>query len=646
MPMNGVIGMTDLLLDTDLSEEQRRYAETVRSSGESLLAIINDILDFSKIEAGKLELEVLDFSLENLLEDFSATMALRAHEKGLEWICSADPQVPLLLRGDPGRLRQILVNLAGNAVKFTHSGEVAVMVSVETGSDDEVVLRFSVRDTGIGIPEDKLGLLFNKFSQVDASTTRRFGGTGLGLAISRQLTEMMGGGIEVNSREGQGSEFQFTVRLGKQTAKERLESDSTKNLRNVRVLIVDDNATNREVLSKRLSFWGMRPQEAEDGPTAIERLLHAAGEGDPFRLAVIDMQMPGMDGEDLARAVKGDRNISGTPMVMLTSLGIRLDGPSLAEIGVTACLTKPMRHQELIGVLSRALAGRHADAMLKSPEPLLSSNIETPPMSAFANKRVLLAEDNVTNQQVALAMLGKLGIQADTAANGADALQALGRTAYDLVLMDVQMPVMDGLEAARRIRNPRSAVLNHKVPIIAMTAHALKGDREKCLKAGMDDYLAKPINGRELAEKLGKWLAMEKKAPEKENEKDRIRPSDVVFDRKNLLRRLLDDEDILNTIVEVYLNDMPTLIGSLESSLERGDHSECERLAHSIKGASAGVGGEQVRATAFQMERAAKLGNLDEVEGLLPELEKQFESLKAAMEDATDIQMSHHEDEL
>ncbi len=635
-PMNGVIGMTGLLLDTGLTEEQRRYAEIVKSSGESLLSIINDILDFSKIEAGKLDLEVLDFDLRELLDDFSATMALRAHEKGLEWLCSADPEVPSALRGDPGRLRQILTNLAGNAVKFTQTGEVAVRVSLESETADDTVLKISVRDTGIGIPEKKLTRLFGKFFQVDASTTRRFGGTGLGLAISKQLAEMMGGEVGVDSREGQGSEFRFTVRLGKQPPRECPESGSTQHFEDVRVLVVDDNATNREVLSKRLSFWGMRPQEAQDGPSALEALSRGTDEDDPFRVAVIDMQMPGMDGEDLARAVKGDPRISATPMVMLTSLGVRSDGFRPAETGIVACLNKPTRDRELFGVLSKILAGRDPDGALEDEAAGTTSKREASIPFSFSNKRVLLAEDNLTNQQVALAVLKKFGIQADVVSNGAEAVRALGKTAYDLVLMDVQMPVMDGLEAARRIRKPRSAVLNHEIPIIAMTARALKGDREKCLESGMNDYLPKPIEIEGLAEVLHRWLGMEEEAREKrEPEEDKALEQDhEVFDRKALLQRLMNDEELMKTIVGVFLSDMPVQMALLKASLDRGDPSECERLAHSIKGASAGVGGEGFRAAALQMEQASRSGNLNEVKALYPELEMRFEQLKAAMEHA------------
>ncbi len=586
-PMNGVIGMTGLLLDTELTDEQRRYIEVVRDSGESLMTIINDILDFSKIEAKKLDLETLDFDLTSLLDDFAATLAARTHEKGIELLCAADPEVPTLLRGDPDRLRQILNNVAGNALKFTHAGEVAVRVSLveEKGAEFEgqdsggdgcvsldlqgesardpkyqsptsksgtptILLRFSVRDTGIGIPQDKISLLFNKFSQVDASTTRQYGGTGLGLAISKQLAELMGGEVGVSSEEGKGSEFWFTARLGTQAEGSqaegsqaegsraegsraegsqaegsqaegsqaegsqaegaRVERLSPADLRGVRALIVDDNATSREILTTRLASWGMRPSDVPDGPGALQALYRARDENDPFRIAVIDMQMPGMDGETLGRTIKTDARLADTRMVMLTSIGTRGDAKHFESIGFAGYATKPIRHQELQAVLSLALSER--DVTEPTPRPIATRHLARETMKQlFAGRtaRILLAEDNITNQKVALGILRTLGLKADAVANGAEAVKALETLPYDLVLMDVQMPEMDGLEATRHIRDSQSAVLNHRIPILAMTAHAMQGDRERCLEAGMNDYVAKPVAPQTLAEALDMWLPKE-----------------------------------------------------------------------------------------------------------------------------------------
>jgi len=498
-PMNGVIGMTGLLLDTDLTPEQRRYAETVRASGESLLGLINDILDFSKIEAGKLEMETLDFDLRALLDDFAEMMALKAHEKGLEFICAAAPDVPAFLRGDPGRLRQVLINLAGNAVKFTHQGEIAVRASLESETGKEVRLRFSVRDKGIGIPADKLDGLFEQFTQVDASTTRKYGGTGLGLAISKRLVGMMGGKIGVQSEEGKGSEFWFAVPFLKQPEQERGPARPA-DVRGQRILVVDDNATNREILQAQFKAWSARPEEAPDGETGLRLLREAARAGDPYRAAVLDMQMPGMDGETLGRAIKADAALADTRLVMMTSQGRRGDARRLKGIGFSAYLTKPVRRSDLFDSMAAVLSGETR----KAGRPMVTRHSIRE--IRRGRTRILLAEDNITNQQVALGILKKMGLPADAVANGAEAVKALESIPYDLVLMDVQMPEMNGYEATARIRDPQSAVRNHDIPVIAMTAHAMHGDREKCLEAGMNDYLSKPVAPQALAEMLEKWL--------------------------------------------------------------------------------------------------------------------------------------------
>ncbi len=504
-PMNGVIGLTGLLLDTKLDTEQRRCAELIRASGVALLGVVSDILDFSKIEAKKLDLEILDFDLPGLLDDFVDMLALQAHEKGLELLCVADPEVPIQLRGDPGRLRQILTNLAGNAIKFTRAGEVVIRVSLLEETENDVLLRFSVHDTGIGIPKDKIGYLFEKFTQVDSSTTRRYGGTGLGLAISKLLVELMGGTIGVESEEGKGSEFWCTARLAKR-AEAKVESRPPASFANQRVLIVDDNAAARGILSTHLTSWGMRASQAPDGLQALQALARAVRENDPFRIALVDTVMPEMDGETLGRAVLADKHLAGTRIVMLTPPGTRAPDRVLEEMGAaTASLIKPIKTQELASVLDQVLLGRGEAQPV--PKPTLSFTKQNA-VKLFdgCEARILLVDDNMINQTVALSMLKRLGLRADAVANGAEAVRALELLPYDLVLMDVQMPVMDGLEATRLIRDSCSPVRDHSIPIIALTAHAMQSDRERCFQAGMNDYVSKPISAGALLGALDKWL--------------------------------------------------------------------------------------------------------------------------------------------
>ncbi len=638
-PMNGVIGMTGLLMDTELSEVQRRYAETIRNSGESLLAIINDILDFSKIEAGRLDLETLDFDLRALLDDFAAMLALRAYDKGLEFICAAAPDVPTYLRGDPGRLRQVLTNLAGNAVKFTEKGEIAVRAGLLSETDAHVVIRFSVKDTGIGIPAEKQEHIFQKFTQADASITRKYGGTGLGLAISKELVERMGGEIGVNSEEGRGSEYWFTVRLGKQADRER-GFEPPADIRGVHILVVDDNATNRQVLSAQLLAWGIRPEEAQDGPTALQALHRARDAGDPFRMAILDMQMPGMDGATLGRAIKEDEALRNTQLVLMTSIGRRGDAKEMEKIGFSAYLTKPARQTELFDCLAIALSEK---AAARPSQPIITRHRVRELRRGVV--RILLAEDNITNQQVAIAMLKRMGLRADAVANGAEAVKALETIPYDLVLMDVQMPVMDGIEATQRIRDSRSPVLNPRVPIIAMTAHALQGDRERFLGAGMDDYVSKPVSSQVLADVLDRWLPKDSAARKEPSAgvpappvtpgggAGKHKPGGPVFDIPGMMDRLGGDKELARELIGGFLEDLPKQISALRGYLESGDVQNTVRQAHTIKGASANMGGEALSAVAFEMEMAAKNGDLESVAARQSDLEAQFIRLKEAMND-------------
>jgi signal transduction histidine kinase/CheY-like chemotaxis protein/HPt (histidine-containing phosphotransfer) domain-containing protein len=627
-PMNGVIGMTGLLLDTELNDQQRRYAEIVRSSGESLLNLINDILDFSKIEAKKLDLERLDFDLTTLLEDFAATLAVKAHEKGLEFVCAAELNVPTLLQGDPGRLRQILTNLAGNAIKFTQRGEITIRVELLEKNERDIFLRFAVCDTGIGIPKDKIDLIFDQFSQVDASTTRRFGGSGLGLAITKQLSNLMGGEAGVISEEGEGSEFWFTARLGMQSPNAFDDPVRPAGLDGIRVLIVDDSATSREILTHRMTFWGMRPTETSDGAKAIQTLYRALDENDPFRLALIDMQLPGMDGEAMGRIIHAEKRLANTRMVMLTSLGIREDTRKLEEIGVVTHVTKPIRQQELMDALSLALSPGDIPKPQTVARRLLTPEI----LNRFAGRKahILLAEDNITNQQVALGILKKLGLSAEVAANGLEALNALKSSPYDLLLMDVEMPELDGIEATQYIREAGTAF--SQIPIIAMTAHAMYGDQERFLAAGMNDYVTKPVSPQALAAALDKWLPAENASdPDNAESEDDFatmaHASSAIFDRAGMMVRLMNDKELVRKVAEGFLDDIPRQIETLKNFLETGDAVGAERQAHIIKGASAIVGGKRLQEVAYDMEKAAGVGDLAAARKLETELAAQFDLL-------------------
>jgi len=503
-PLNGVMGMTDLALGTPLTPEQREYLETVKMSGDSLLTVINDILDFSKIEAGKIDLDAIDFNLRDWLESTLKTMALRADEKGLELLCEIAPEVPEALRGDASRLRQIIVNLVGNAIKFTESGEVVVKVQVDSKEGKEYVLGFTVADTGIGIPKAKLGLIFDPFSQADTSTTRKYGGTGLGLTISARLVGMMGGKISVESQEGRGSQFHFIVKISGADGKE-IKIGTTappELLRDVRVLVVDDNATNRRILEGMLLRWQMKPTSVGGGNAALTELAAAREGGQPYQLILTDMNMPDMDGFELVEAIRRKPELSAATIMMLTSSGHRGDAARCQELGVSAYLLKPIRLSELREAIARVLGARPHDGVI----PLITRFSVKDEREPGTSLKILLAEDNAVNQRLAVRLLEKRGHRVVVAGTGVEALHALEKEVFDLVFMDVQMPEMDGLEATAAIRAKEGATGGHQ-QVVALTAHAMKGDREKCIAGGMDDYLSKPIRPVELDQVLERFLA-------------------------------------------------------------------------------------------------------------------------------------------
>ncbi|MFW6037461.1 MAG: PAS domain S-box protein [Desulfonatronovibrio sp.] len=647
-PMNGVIGMTDLLLDTPLAQDQRSLAQSIQVSAESLLALINDILDFSKIEAGRLELENTDFDLHHLLEDLVSLMAVRAHEKGLEIICVPEPDVPAKIQGDPSRLRQILTNLIGNAIKFTSRGEVVIRVSRQqkeeenTESGSTATLLFTISDTGIGIPEDKIKTLFSKFSQVDTSTTREFGGTGLGLAISRQLAEMMGGEAGVKSVYGQGSTFWFTACFAIQKPGATPALILPGDLQDKHILIVDDNDTNRVILKSQLKAWGARVKSASGGYNALEILNRIYARGDKFDMAILDMHMPEMDGEELGKTLKKHASFGNIPLVMLTSMGKPGDSKNFEELGFDAYLNKPVRQYELFDTLvavlnnadnnrsKRSIITRHRAREMKRDQTRLPK----------LQGHVLVAEDNLVNQMVAVGVLKKLGLSSDIAHNGAEAVKAVQNKTYDLVLMDVQMPEMDGLCATRKIR--RLEEKNAGIPIVAMTAAAMHQDKDKCLEAGMDDYISKPVNSYALGQVLAKWLKQESKLNKFETEspgnrkgfetehqesetENTFNSSSPVFDKKALMQRVDHDNDLAGEILTIYIQSAEPKFESLKEFLAKNNVEKATRDAHSIKGNAGNCGCMAMAETAGQMEKAGKSGNIDEMKRLLPELEKQHE---------------------
>lgn len=509
-PMNGVIGMTELLLDTEMTTEQTGLAESVQTSADALLSLINDILDFSKIEAGKLDMENIDFDLRLTIETLSDVMAIKANEKGVEFACLIPDHVPCLLKGDPARLRQILTNLTGNAIKFVEKGEVSIIVELEEETNTTITLLFKINDTGIGIPPNKLNLLFESFTQADASTTRKHGGTGLGLTISKQLSELMGGQIGVESKEGHGSTFWFTAVFKKQPESGKKEIVIPEDIKGKNILIVDDHAINRTVFREYLQSWSCRFNEAENGEQALYKLKHAIDQKDPYHIAILDMQMPEMSGETLGRKIKDDPRIKDTHLVMVTSIGQRGDVVRLQKVGFAAFLTKPVKKATLFECLRIVLGkadkfSKNSDRQMVTSFTVEESKIEEKQIDR--QLQILLVEDNLTNQLVAKGILKKLGFDSDLAEDGQKAVEVLSEKDYDLVLMDCQMPVMDGYEATQQIRSPASEVRDHHIPIIAMTANAMKGDKEKCLASGMDDYIAKPIKADHLARMLNRHFS-------------------------------------------------------------------------------------------------------------------------------------------
>ena len=621
-PMNGVIGMTELALETDLTQEQREYLDLVRASAHSLLAVINDILDFSKIEAGKLDLDNIDFSLRDNLSETMKTISVRAHEKGLELACHVSHEVPDSVIGDPGRLRQMIINLVGNAIKFTERGEVVLSVNTEFQNGNEIFLHFAVTDTGIGIPVDKQTTIFDAFAQADGSTSRKYGGTGLGLTITSQLVEIMGGRIWVESEASKGSTFHFTVQLGLQKDSDKPALITPEEMRGLRVLVVDDNATNRLILNDTIIHWGMTVTCVGGGREALTELSRAALAGEPYALTVLDGCMPELDGFEAAEQIRASRDLDKLTIMMLTSSGQRGEAERCRELGIAAYLTKPISQSSLFDAVVKVLSS--AASEVEGRDKLVTRH------TLGERKRslhILLAEDNPVNQMLAVRLLKKRGHTVEVAANGREALAALQAGRFDAVLMDIQMPEMSGFEATAVIREHEQAT-GHRMPIIAMTAHAMKGDRERCIEAGMDGYVSKPIRPEALFEAIEHLVLPSDPPTARITDCNLI---DSVLDRSAVLAQFGGDLEFLQEIVGLFLEDVGPLLSGISESIAKRDSRSLEHAAHKLKGSVANFHASSVVEAAQRLESIGRSRDFGGAEQALVLLLNEVKRLEPAL---------------
>ncbi len=626
-PMNGIIGMTELLLSTQHTAEQNEYLSMVKDSADALLRLLNDILDFSKIEAGKLALEATHFNLRDCIGKTGQTLGIRAADKSLELHCRIDPELPEYLLGDAGRLRQIIVNLAGNAIKFTNEGEVVIDVAEEARFDDQVRLHVSVSDTGIVIAPEHQKNVFGVFEQADSSITRKFGGTGLGLAISSQLVAMMGGQIWLESELGKGTTFHFTCEFGLGSPQPTASPIDRSALEGLTVLVVDDNLTNRRILEEILTNWKMRPETAESGAAALSELARATADGRPYQLVLLDAMMPEMDGFELAKRIHADPNINRCTLVMISSAARPGDADHCRELGILRYMTKPVVQSELLETLLEVFGEQVAQDRASQPD-------SGEPAEPSAGLKILLAEDGLVNQRVAVGLLQMRGHHVTIANNGKEAVDAVRNERYDVVLMDVQMPELDGLEATIAIREMEKPSGRH-TPIIAMTAAAMKGDREKCLQVGMDGYISKPIDPEQLTSTLQQISPAESGAPADVAAPATSAESDGVIDLEFAQTRIPGGAQGVKEVAQLLIDECPKMIHEIREGLANQDANQVRRGAHTLKGSADWFAAKRVVATANRLETCAHDGDLDSASAVLPELEAEVRQLVDAAKELT-----------